>query len=216
MSSLASIPALRGLASTALEALAGQTRTARFTAGAVLRPAGEVSGFVVFLLSGTIVSTHGGADGVEVWPERWVGPAIVDKPAVLDGRPPSTGLMAMTPVSVRLLPRARFLRLLEEEQSVRGHVLAQLARDAMTGRRRLAQAVTLPAVAQLAAWLSEQNRDQRVAWRGSQEQLARVLGLSRVTVNRALARLTRAGAVELTAHGIVIADRIRLRAFVGD
>jgi CRP-like cAMP-binding protein len=103
---------------------------------------------------------------------------------------------------------------LEEERSVREHVLAQLARDAMTGRRRLAQAVTLPAVALVAVWLSEQNRDQRVAWRGSQEQLARVLGLSRVTVNRALARLTQAGAVELSARGIVIADRVRLDAFV--
>jgi CRP/FNR family transcriptional regulator, cyclic AMP receptor protein len=65
-------------------------------------------------------------------------------------------------------------------------------------------------------WLNEENRDQRVAWRGSQEQLARLLGLSRVTVNRALARLAQAGAVRLTARGIVIADRIRLDAFVGD
>jgi CRP-like cAMP-binding protein len=214
MSTLASIPALRALAPTALEALAGRTRTARFAAGTVLRPVDEVARFVMFLLSGTVVATHGGSAGVEVWPERWAGPAIVDKAAVLDGSPPSTGLMAMTTVSVRLLPRAGFLRLLEEERSVREHVLAQLARDAMTGRRRLAQAVTLPAVALVAVWLSEQNRDQRVAWRGSQEQLARVLGLSRVTVNRALARLTQAGAVELSARGIVIADRVRLDAFV--
>jgi CRP/FNR family cyclic AMP-dependent transcriptional regulator len=216
MSTLASIPALRLLAPTALEALTGQTRTARFAAGAVLRPAGEVARFVVFLLSGTVVATHGRSDGVEVWPERWIGPAIVDKPAVLDERPPSTGLMAMTTVFVRLLPRAGFVRLLEEEPSVRKHVLAQLARGAMDGRRRLAQAVTLPAVAQIAVWLNEQNGDQRVAWRGSQEQLARILGLSRVTVNRALARLAQAGAVRLTARGIVIADQIRLDAFAKD
>jgi len=51
-----------------------------------------------------------------------------------------------------------------------------------------------------------------VAWRGSQEQPARLLGLSRVTVNRALARLARAGAVELTARGVVISDQRRLDA----
>jgi CRP/FNR family cyclic AMP-dependent transcriptional regulator len=215
MSSLASIPALRGLAPGALEALAGQTFPARFTAGAVLRPAGTVARSVVLLLSGTVVATHGSSTGAQMWPERWIAPAIVDKPAVLDGRPAATGLLATTAVSVRLLPRTGFLRLLEEQESVRRHVLAQLARDAMTGRRRLAQAVTLPAVAQVAAWLSEQNPDQPVAWRGSQEHLARVLGLSRVTVNRALALLTRAGAVELTTHGIVIADRARLAAFAG-
>jgi hypothetical protein len=57
--------------------------------------------------------------------------------AVLDGSPPSTGLMTMTTVSERLLPRAGFLRLLEEERSVREHVLAQLARDVIADRVRL-------------------------------------------------------------------------------
>ncbi|RKN48295.1 Crp/Fnr family transcriptional regulator [Micromonospora endolithica] len=216
MSSLASVPALRVLPTTALEALASQTRLVRFPAGAVLRPAGAVARSVVFLLSGTVVATHVRSTGAEMWPERWTAPAIVDKPAVLDGRPPSTGLLAMTTVSARLLPRAAFLRLLEEEQAVRGHVLGQLARDAMTARRRLAQVATMPAVARVARWLHEQNREQRVAWRGSQEQLARVLGLSRVTVNRALARLAQAGAVTLTDRGIVVADRARLDAIAGD
>jgi len=215
MGSLASIPALRGLPPAALQALTGQTRAARFAAGTVLRPAGEVAHSVVLLLSGTVVATYVKPAGVEVWPERWVGPALVDKPAVLDGDPPSTGLMAMTTISVRLLRRAGFFRLLEDERSVREHVLAQLARDAMAGRRRLAQAATLPAVAQLAIWLTAQNQNQRVAWRGSQEHLARVLGFSRVTVNRALAQLTQAGAVRLTAHGIVIADQTRLATFIG-
>nr|WP_230417251.1 helix-turn-helix domain-containing protein [Micromonospora tarapacensis] len=74
----------------------------------------------------------------------------------------------------------------------------------------LAQAVTLPAVAQVAAWLNAQDPSDRVAWRGSQEQLARMLGLSRVTVNRALARLTGVGAVRLTGQGIVVTDRRQL------
>ena len=213
MGSLASIPALRALAPTALAALAGRTRAARFAAGAVLRPAGEPARHVVFLLSGMVAATYGRPDGAEMWPERWIGPTIVDKPAVLDGRPCSTGLMAISTVSVRLLPRAGFLRLLEREPSVREHVLAQLARDAMTGRRRLVQAVTSPAVARIAVWLNEQDRDQHVAWSGSQDQLARFLGLSRVTVNRALARLAQAGAIRLTTRGIVIADRARLHAF---
>jgi CRP-like cAMP-binding protein len=216
MSSLAEVPALRALTPAALRALAGETRAARFPAGAVLRPAGEVARHVVLLLSGTVVATHVGATGAEVWPERWTGPAVVDKPAVLDGRPAATGLAATTAVSVQLLPRAGFLHLLERERSVREHVLAQLARDAMAGRRRLAQAVTLPAVARVAVCLLEQHGGRHAAWPGSQEQLAHQLGLSRVTVNRALGRLARAGAVTLTARGVTVADRIRLEAFLGD
>lgn len=156
----------------------------------------------------TVVAAHAAPSGHEVWPEQWVGPAIVD--TVLDGGTPSTALVAITAVTTRLLPRIRFLPLLDEQQSVREHVLGQLARDVLASRRRLAQAVTLPAVAQVAAWLNAQNPADRVAWRGSQEQLARMLGLSRVTVNRALMRLTRAGAVRLTDQGIIIADRERL------
>lgn len=213
MSSLASVPALRGLTAGALQTLADRTRATRFAGGTVLRPAGEVARRVMFLLSGTVVATHLTATGVEVWPDQWVGPAVVDKPAVLDGDPPATGLTALTTVRVRLLDRADFMRLLEQQQSVREHVFAQLARDVMAGRRRLVQAVTLPAVAQVALWLTEQTGNQRVAWRGSQEQLARVLCLSRVTLNRALARLARAGAIELTVHGIVIVDRAHLAVF---
>jgi CRP-like cAMP-binding protein len=210
MSSLDCIPALRALSPVELEAVARDSRAVRFGAGTVIRPAGEQPSAVVLLLSGTVVATHTAPSGGEVWPDQWTGPAIVDKSAVLDSGAPSTGLVAITGVTARLLPRIRFLRLLDEQQSVRKHVLGQLARDAMATRRRLAQAVTLPAVAQVAAWLNAQDPADRVAWRGSQEQLARMLGLSRVTINRALTRLTAAGAVRLTGQGIVIADRGRL------
>lgn len=212
MTSLGSIPALRALAPAALEALARDSQVARFDAGAVLRPACERARGVVLLLSGSVVAAHASPSGSEVWPEQWVGPAIVDKPAVLDGGKPSIGLVATTAATVRLLPRARFLRLLDEEHSVREHVLRQLARDVIASQRRLAEAVTLPAIAQVAAWLDAQDTTARVAWRGSQEQLARILGLSRVTVNRALAQLAAAGALRLTNQGIVIADRERLNS----
>ena len=216
MGSLASIPALRALPPGALAELADRTRAVSFAAGTVLRPAGAAAHSVVFLLAGTIVATHLTSTGAEMWPERWAGPAIVDKAAVLDGGSPVTGLTALTAVSARLLDRAGFRTLLEREQSVRTHVLTRLARDAMASRRRLVHAVTLPAVARVAVWLSEQTGSGRVAWPGTQEQLAQLLGLSRVTMNRALARLARAGAVELTGHGIVIADRVRLAAMAGD
>ena len=73
--------------------------------------------------------------------------------------------------------------------------------------------MTLPAVAQVAAWLHAQEPAGRIVWRGSQEELARVLGLSRVTVNRALGRLTEAGVVAVTRHGVVAQNRERLAGF---
>jgi CRP/FNR family transcriptional regulator, cyclic AMP receptor protein len=213
MSSLPSIPAFRALSPAALDAVARDSKAVRLGADAVIRHAGDPPSTVVLLLSGTVVASYAGPSGIEVWPARWEGPAIVDKPSVLDGGKSLTGLVAKTECIARLLPRARFLRLLDEEESVRKHVLNRLAQDVLASQQRLTQAVTLSAVAQVAAWLNAHDRAHAVAWRGSQEDLARALGLSRVTVNRALARLADAGALRLTPHGIVISDHQRLGLF---
>jgi CRP/FNR family cyclic AMP-dependent transcriptional regulator len=213
VTSLGQIPALRGLPPDRLAGLGRQTHPARFAAGDMLRQAGARASDVVLLLSGTVVATHGTAGGTEVWPSRWTGPTIADKPAVLSGEPSPTGLRATTAVAARLLPAAGFHRLLRDEPTVSAHVLAALARDALTGRRDLIHSATLPAVARIAIWLLDQDPHRHTAWSGSQDQLARALGLSRVTVNRALSRLTRASAIHLTPGGITIADRLRLADF---
>jgi CRP/FNR family cyclic AMP-dependent transcriptional regulator len=210
MASLDSIPALESLPQGTLDAVTRDSRAVRLRPGTVMRPAGERAHSVVLLLSGTVAASHTASSGSEVWLDRWEGPSIADKAVVLDGRTPSTRLVAVTIVTGRLLPRARFLRLLAEEPTVRERVLARLAREVIDTRQRLAEAATLPAVARVAAWLGAQDPARAVAWRASQEQLARVLGLSRVTINRALARLAKAGAVELTSQGVAVVDRQRL------
>lgn len=212
MTSLSSIPALRMLPQAVLEATTVQARPVRYPAGAVIRPAGQRASGVVLLLSGTVVAAHPTPIGTEVWSDRWTGPRILDKPAVLADDMPSYGLMALTTATARLLPAEGFSSLLENHPSVRAHVLGHLARDITAVRERLVQAVALSATSQVAAWLSAQDPTSEVVWRGPQEHLARLLGLSRVTVNRALVRLTREGAIRLTSHGIVIADRHRLAA----
>jgi CRP-like cAMP-binding protein len=221
MTPLDSIPAFRTLSPDSLAAVARASRAVRYGAGALVRRQGTPARAVLLLLSGTVAAEHATAEGQLVWPERWIGPSIVDKPAVLDGGAWPSGLVAVTPCAGRLLPAERFLRLLEEERSVRGHVLAHLARTVLAGRRRLAQAVTLPAVARVAAFLSAHDPATPdaagvIAWRGTQEHLGRVLGLSRVTVNRALGQLARRGAVELTPRGIVVTDRRRLHSAAAD
>jgi len=157
-----------------------------------------------------VVSTHVDASGAEVWPARWEAPAIVDKPAALA---PAVGtLVATTACSGRRLPDATFLRLLDDEPAVRHHVLTRLATDAADLRRRLAETATVPAVGRVAAWLLATGAAPgEVAWRGSQEELGRSLGLSRVTVNRALRRLAHTSAIEITPRGIVLLDETQLR-----
>lgn len=124
MTSLGTIPALRALPPVSLAALTRGSRTVRYGAGALIRPQGDRAQGVLLLLSGTVAAEHATADGTRVWPDRWTGPSMVDKPAVLDGGAWPSGLVAVTLCTGRLLPGHRFLRLLDEERSVRGHVLA--------------------------------------------------------------------------------------------
>lgn len=174
-----------------LKAVSRDSREARFGPGAVLRSAGEPARDVVLLLSGTVVAAHSAPSGAEVWPDLWVAPAIADKPAVLDGSRPEARLMALTAVTARLLPRTRFLTLLDQQHSVREHVLVRLAKDVLAGRHRLAQAVALPAVAQVAAWLTTRPPAGRVAWRGPAERAGnrrRRPGSARTSVGTPLTR----------------------------
>jgi len=177
MTSVAAIPAFACLSADAVAEVNRYARPVRYRAGAVVRPAGSAPEAVLLLLTGTIVAGYAGPSGGETWPARWDGPAIVDKPATLGGPTPSGALLATTPAAGMLLSHDRFLRLLDEHEPVRHHVLGQLAAD---------------------------------AWHGSQEDLARALGLSRVTVNRALGRLARAAAVRLTTGGVRVTDPARL------
>jgi len=205
MTSVAAIPAFACLSADAVAEVNRYARPVRYRAGAVVRPAGSAPEAVLLLLTGTIVAGYAGPSGGETWPARWDGPAIVDKPATLGGPTPSGALLATTPAAGMLLSHDRFLRLLDEHEPVRHHVLGQLAADALALRQRLADAATLPAVARVARWLLAAG-----AWHGSQEDLARALGLSRVTVNRALGRLARAAAVRLTTGGVRVTDPARL------
>lgn len=207
MTALADIPALRGLAPLVLEQLDRGSTTVRHPAGAVLRPAGAPARFAVLLVAGAVVARHTGPSGTEVWSARWEAPAVVDKPTLLAGGPATADLVTPDGCTVRLLARDAFLALLERYEPVRRHVLGHLARDVLAGREQLTAATTRPAVARVAATLLDTaTRAGDPSWLGSQEDLARATGLTRVTVNRALQRLTRAGVVRVKARRVTVVD----------
>jgi CRP/FNR family transcriptional regulator, cyclic AMP receptor protein len=114
-------------------------------------------------------------------------------------------LVATTRSAGLLLSRDRFLGLLDQHEPVRRHVLSRLAADSLALRERVADATTLPAVARVARWLLATGD-----WHGSQEDLARTLGVGRVTVNRALGRLARVAALRVTQGGVRVVDANRL------
>ncbi len=93
MTSLAAIPAFAHLSRATQAALAGHTVGVRYRADAVVRPAGVPVDAALLLLRGTVVAAYRAPGGGQLWPVRWSGPAIVDKPTPLGGPSPSDAML---------------------------------------------------------------------------------------------------------------------------
>lgn len=104
-------------------------------------------------------------------------------------------------------PRTRFEELVDDVPAVRRHVLRLLAEHARHQQERFADAATLPVEARPATWLLTQaaaSGQARAELPGTQQDLADLLGTTRVTVNRLLARLRRDGLVEVTRRSVAV------------
>ncbi|MEV7520634.1 Crp/Fnr family transcriptional regulator [Streptomyces sp. NPDC091371] len=217
---LASVPLLASLSEERLRALWSASLPRRHGAGEVLRRAGDPAGHLLLLLRGRVSATAATAAGRVVRFGEWAGPCAVDKVAVIDGRGHTATLTALTACTVRSLPRARFEELVDDVPSVRRHVLRLLADQARRQQDRFAEAATLPVEARLAGWLlarAAESTGGRVELPGTQQDLADLLGTTRVTVNRALSGLRRDGLVEVTGRTVTVLapELLALRAAAG-
>ncbi|GAA3826486.1 Crp/Fnr family transcriptional regulator [Sphaerisporangium flaviroseum] len=201
---LGRVPLLSHLEPPELARLWARTRPARFSRSEILRMQGQRADRLLVLLAGTVTAVCVTPAGGRRHLAYLRGPCVLDKTAVLDARGHTATFVADTACAVRTLPRQEFLRLIDEDAVARGHVLRHLADDLRRSQRRLVEATSLPAQARVAAWLLEAGAAPGaiVALPGSQEALGHLLGLSRVSVNRALKHLERRGAVRVEHGGI--------------
>ncbi|MEU2723080.1 Crp/Fnr family transcriptional regulator [Streptomyces smyrnaeus] len=205
--SLSRIPLLASLPDTTLRQVWAGSVPHTAPAGQTLRRAGDPATHLLLLLRGRVAATATTGTGRVLRFGEWAGPCALDKVAVIDGAGHTATLDTLTPCAVRSLPRDRFLGLVDDAASVRAHVLRVLAGHARAQQRQLAATATLPAQARLSAWLLEQAAalpGGRVPLPGTQQALADLLGVTRVTVNRALARLRRDGLIELRGGTVTV------------
>jgi CRP/FNR family transcriptional regulator len=183
----------------------------------VLRNAGDPATHLLLLLHGRVAATVTTFAGRIVHFGDFAAPCALDKVAVIDGRGHTATLTALTACAVRSLPRDLFYSLVDSAPAARRHVLRVLADHARHEQERFAATATLSTETRLAAWLLEQAArisDSRVTLPGSQESLADLLGVTRVTISRALTRLQRDGLI-IVGRGrvdIVAPELLNLRA----
>jgi CRP-like cAMP-binding protein len=190
-----------------------------YASGEILRSEGAPADHLLVLLDGRSSASSVPPAGA-CCAATYAGPCALDKVALIDGAGHTATFTAVTPCAVRALPRTRFLALVDDSAAVRAHVLRVLAAQARSQQRRLTDTATLPAEARLAAWLLERLADEgHVALPGGgQRELADLLGVTRVTVNRALSRLRRDGLIGAAPDGevrVLAPELLALRAAPG-
>lgn len=134
-------------------------------------------------------------------PGFWIGEA-----AILTGQPRLVSIAAATNARVFFVPACSIRRLVEEEPRHWRSFYEQSLTTTMTAVTLLAEALSLSPRARVARILLRlASTDGSVP--GSQEDLGRLLGMTRSSVRRALASLTEVGAVT-SGYGVLsIHDR---------
>ncbi|MCT9083306.1 Crp/Fnr family transcriptional regulator [Streptomyces fulvoviolaceus] len=199
---LRDVPLLAPLPDPDLRRLWDASVPRHYDTGETLRSQGTPADHLLVLLDGSAAASVTTVGGRVVRFGTWTGPCALDKVALLDGAGHTATFTALAPCAVRAVPRARFTALLDDSAAVRAHVFRLLATQARTQQDRLTDTATLPCEARLAAWLLDAlAADGRVELSGGQRELADLLGVTRVTVNRALSRLRHDGLISPTENG---------------
>ncbi|MEU0029994.1 helix-turn-helix domain-containing protein [Streptomyces sp. NPDC006335] len=202
---LRDVPLFAALPEPGLRRLWDTSVPRRYAPGETLRGQGTPAEHLLVLLAGTASASATTAGGRVLRFGALDGPCALDKVALLDGAGHTATFTALTLCAVRAVPRARFTALLDDSAAVRAHVLRLLAAQARAQQERLTDTATLPCEARLASWLldglSRDGADGHVPLPGGQRELADLLGVTRVTVNRALSRLRRDGLIGPTQSG---------------
>jgi len=112
------------------------------------------------------------------------------------------------------MDRLFFQGLLAAEPSIRNHALRYLSAQVMHAQRERVHRETSNTPARIARWLLQHRATQGplIPLPAGQQGLAEELGLSRVTVNRALQSRMRSGAVRIHRGAIQLLDADALSA----
>lgn len=212
---LSRIPFLASLDAVGRRALWSRCGWRYSRAGATIRYQGDAATGLLLLLDGVVSLDRSVPSGDRIRLTSLRGPCAVDKAAVIRGDRYSATVRAESVCVIVVVPRDALLDLLDRERGVRQHVLGHLAGQVRAHEDRLTVTALGGGVERVAAWLLSGVDAGTIVLPGSQEALARELGLSRVTVNRALKRLERSGIVRVGRGQVEVCSAGGLRELAG-
>ena len=206
---------LSALPPEGVEAFNRLSNVRRVAKGAPVYLKGDDPTEVYRVVSGRVRLCNVMYDGREVVTADFMQGDCFGEMGVIDGLPRVSDAVAMEDTELRVLSRSGFRRLLSDYPEVQSELLLTLCR-----RMRVLYAVNeevhLSPKLRLARALhrlsfSHGSRDSdQVSVAVSQEELARMLSLSRQTVNRELSSLAREGLLKVSYGKVILLDLERL------
>ncbi len=199
---LADVPLLASLAPADIARLSTMSPPRDVPADQVVAIRGEPARHLVVAETGSLTAVHETATGRRRRLGEYTAPCAVDKAAVLDGGDHTATWVTTTRSRLRLIPAAEFLALVDLP-SVRRHVFGHLAGQLRTQQDDLVLTSFADATTRVAAWLVRA-ATPRVLLPGAQQGLADTLGLTRVSVNRALRSLAEGDLIRVEPGAVVV------------
>lgn len=181
-----------------------------FRAGSTLFDQGAKVPGLFFILEGTVKQIHLSPDGQERLFMILSAGCQVGEISVLDGMPSQLAAVAMTNVKTLFLERTRVLELLQSEGEFALYLTLSMTRQLRASVKQLADSTSRPIPERLGCLLHHLTRQMGpdkagspvVTLQVSQQQLAEMLGVSRVTVATCIADLRAKGILE-TGHRVL-------------
>jgi CRP/FNR family cyclic AMP-dependent transcriptional regulator len=199
---LADVPLFSSLSPAYLSRLAAVSASRDVPADTVVALRGEPARHLVVAETGGLTAVHETEAGHRRRLGEFPAPCAVDKAAVLDGGGHTATWITTSRTRLLLVPAAEFLTLVDVP-TVRAHVFTHLAAQLRTAQEDVVLTSFADAPTRVAAWLVRAAAPL-VRLPGAQQGLAETLGLTRVSVNRALRTLAEEGLVRVEPGAITV------------
>ena len=209
---LASVPLFASLSEADRRSLAARVRSRRFSAAETVFHRGDPAAHLYVLVSGTAKITLPDEYGKEAVIALLRPGEVFGELALFDDAPRSATVVSVGECECLLVGRDEFLALLERAPQTMREVLRLLARTIRRSTTRVEDLVFLDVPSRVAKSLLDLSEVNGAAAEIelTQDDLAAMVGATRVSVNRVLASLEQRGIVKVARRRIAVLDRERL------
>lgn len=209
-STLRAVPFFARLREPDLERLLGAAVNRSYPKGSMIASEGTPEDALYVVLSGRVKIVQISESGHEVILALRGAGDFFGELSLLDDARRTAHAVALEPVSLLVLQRSDFQRLVEEVPGIALGLLRTLCQRVREAERQIGGLVLLDVDARLARVVldqAEEDNGTEVARAITHHMLAQLIGASRETVSRALARFAQRGWVETHPRRVVIRNR---------